>query len=298
MTRTYGFEHGLKQIKETEGNEVQARKLWEKQKTKGYAERELVQFSPMLSYPYQMFRNKVPNKILIQPEYDGIRMIVEKKMNGGILFTTQSGKEIKGFHKLRKKFETILTTDNMIIDGQLYNSKLTFDELYDNFKRGDDTNLNYYAFDCFIRQIPNCTFLQRYILLNILLSGTYIETDNIGIVDTQRENKHDISKIFDFCSEDGWRGVIIRDPDSPYVHGKKSKGVLKLKEFKTRKFQIVNHIKDDQGNLVWECKINDVMFNVNPPTTLKKLKEIGCVVSVKFKDYNEDGTPQFPKAVG
>ena len=229
MTRTYGFEHGLKQIKETEGNEVQARKLWEKQKTKGYAERELVQFSPMLSYPYQMFRNKVPNKIIIQPEYDGIRMIVEKKTNGGIVFTTQSGKEIKGLNNLRKKFEDILTTDNMILDGQLYNSKLTFDELYDKFNRGDDINLNYYAFDCFIHQSPNFTFLQRYIMVTILLSGTYIETDNIGIVDTQRENKYNIQNIFDFCSEDGWRGVIIRDPDTPYVHGKKSKGVLKLK---------------------------------------------------------------------
>jgi DNA ligase-1 len=105
--------------------------------------------------------------------------------------------------------------------------------------------------------------------------------------------------------ENGYEGQIIR-LDKPYEH-KRSKYLLKRKEFKDAEFEIVDVVEGDgqRSGTVGYCVIklpNDKTCKSNVKGTFQYLAEllknkkelIGKMATVKYFCETPDGVPRFP----
>ena len=298
MTRSYGMEGGKLQLKESKGNEAIARKLWGAQQNKGYVEREQVHFSPMLPHPYTMFKRHVPDYIYLQPKLNGLRLLIERNNRRQIIFTTRSGRELKGISHMRERFNEILTTPDVIIDCELYDPNLPFDDFFANIENGDDSTMELHVYDCYLREHPKCHYRERHVLLKVLLSGTYMETDRIDLVETKYKHKNKIQKHFDFCALKKWEGVTIRDPKGIYAPGKRTKVFLELIHPQKREYQICGHTKDMGGYVTWVCcTTTGKTFEIDPIEPTKTFNDKDKWVGIKFKEYMDDGFPRAPVAL-
>ena len=286
ITRTYGVINGKMQVKESKGTKHIAQKLWQSQQMKGYKPREEFKFAPMYSHPYQMFRNKLPKYVYIQPEYDGIRIYIEYTDDRRIKLSAVDGAEINhGFKKIRTHFEGILPSQNVVVDGELRNANMTFDELCKCYENGEDEHLEYHVTDCFMKSAPNSIFVERRLLLDVLMSGSFIGHNGIGPATCDRVEKIDIEEAFGNCALQHYEGFNIYDPKSVYTPGKRNRGFLKIKHPKRKEYEICNISTN-----TWVCKTPlGVEFNV----TSSNDKTPRYVV-LKFKDYTSEGVPKGP----
>ena len=296
IVRSYGIEGGKLQVKESAGTTAIAHKLWDAQKNKGYKERVKEVFSHMLSHPFNIFQRQLSNKVYIQPKFDSIRVYIKRNDRRNIEIYRQNGTQIKGLTKIHKTMESVLTTSDFIIDGELYNPDMSFDQLYDAIDGDKSDDIRLYVYDCFIYTSPLSSYAMRRGLLYIMFSGTYMETDNIDVVDDMYKRKEKIKKKFDHCALSKWEGVVIRDPKCIYTPGKRSKTMLELKHVKKREYEIINHKLDECGNVVWICetpmgKCFDVKPHIQPSSNFD---EKGQLVSIKYKNYTDTGTPRDP----
>ena len=76
-------------------------------------------------------------------------------------------------------------------------------------------------------------FIQM-LLLKMVLSGSYLDFDGIGVVDTNVMDTRDIDEAFDYCALKNYEGFVICDPSMKYTPGKRNRGYLKLKHPKHR----------------------------------------------------------------
>lgn len=297
MTRSYGMEGGKLQVKDSKGNEAIANKLWDAQKRKGYVERVKEFFSPMLPHPYAMFKRHVPDYIFLQPKFNSLRLLVERNNKRQIVFTTRSGRELKGLSHMRERFGEILTASDVIIDCELHDPALPFDEFFANVEKGDDSNMELHVYDCYLRNHPNSSYTERMLLIKILLSGTYMGTDRIEFADTKYKHKNKIQKHFNFCALKKWEGVVIRDPKAIYTPGKRTRGLLELVHPQKREYRICDHVVRG-GYVTWICcTTTGQTFEVDPIEQTKTFNEKDKWVGIKFKEYMDDGLPRAPIAL-
>ena len=120
VTKTYGLEHGKLQIKDNPGNEIDARKQWEKQKSKGYREPEMPVFSSMLTHPWGAFNRQLPDNVCIQPIYDSIRLCAYLNEHRKIVLTDRRNQRLDGFKRIREVLSDIITMQNVVIVGEVY----------------------------------------------------------------------------------------------------------------------------------------------------------------------------------
>ena len=109
------------------------------------------------------------------------------------------------------------------------------------------------------------------------------------------------------CVEDGYEGIMIRDTTSIYEN-KRSKGLLKLKQFQDEEFNIVE-IKEGQGNrtgLATEAVLaledgrafsTGVIGNEEYARGLfnDREKVKGMLATVKYQGKTAQGIPRFGK---
>ena len=286
ITRSYGVSGGKLQIKESKGNKHLAQKLWQNQHMKGYKPLDTVYFSPMYHHPYQMFRNRLPKHVFVQPEYDGIRVYIEYTSDRKIKLCSEDGTEIKkGFKKIRNHFTDILTHQGLVVDGEIRNPTMTFDDLCSNYEKGNDKELEYHATDCFLKTSPTIPYRQRKIVLDVLMSGSFIEFNGIGTVNTKKMELVDVQEEFDYCALKHYEGFVIYDPVCVYTPGKRNRGYLKLKHPKHKEYKICEHGAD-----TWTCETErGVTFTVSSLNSEKH-----DYVTIKFKDYMPTGVPKAP----
>ncbi|CCW70142.1 unnamed protein product [Phytomonas sp. Hart1] len=110
------------------------------------------------------------------------------------------------------------------------------------------------------------------------------------------------------CSQ-GFEGVMIRRPEFPYEHGKRSFGLLKYKQMHDAEFKIVGFLpgegkfKGGLGAFVCETK-NGYRFNAPPKVSIKnrlalwkQQKEfIGKYLTVQYQELSSQDVPRFPIA--
>jgi DNA ligase-1 len=106
----------------------------------------------------------------------------------------------------------------------------------------------------------------------------------------------------------GYEGVMIRDPKSPY-QGRRSYYLQKYKKFDDEEFEVVGFQEgqgNDIGTVIWVCETpSGKTFTVRPMGTRAEKQKmfqnandyIGEMLTVKFQDYTVAGIPRFPVGV-
>jgi DNA ligase-1 len=109
--------------------------------------------------------------------------------------------------------------------------------------------------------------------------------------------------------QEGYEGLIIREPQGMYELGRRSRHLLKYKEFRDKEFVIAGWsqgIGKFAGCVIWECKTSEgKTFNVVPKGTLEMKqhwykfapKFLGRKLTVRYQAWTNDNIPQFPVGI-
>ena len=268
-------------------------------------------FKPMLAHDF----TKTPvTSGITQPKLDGIRMVVNTR---GLY--SRSNKEIVAVpHIAEALADFIKDHPTVTLDGELYNH-----ELKDNFQKitslvrktvnlGADELaeskelVQYHIYDMFDSANPNMTFMQRYnwIQKNIHL----VNKKAVGIhlvASAICETTEEIDVMYGEYTTAGYEGQMVRQ-DVVYEN-KRSKGLLKRKEFITEEYEVVQ-VHEGQGN--WAGYAKRLTLKMADGTTFSsgirgsqaKLKELLENPNIdwatcRYFELSNDGVPRFPVTI-
>ena len=268
-------------------------------------------FKPMLAHDF----TKTPvTSGITQPKLDGIRMVVNTR---GLY--SRSNKEIVAVpHIAEALADFVKDHPTVTLDGELYNH-----ELKDNFQKitslvrktvnlGADELaesaelVQYHIYDMFDSANPNMTFMQRYnwIQKNVHL----VNKKAVGIhlvASAICETTEEIDVMYGEYTTAGYEGQMVRQ-DTVYEN-KRSKGLLKRKEFITEEYEVVQ-VHEGQGN--WAGYAKRLTLKMADGTTFSsgirgsqaKLKELLENPNIdwatcRYFELSNDGVPRFPVTI-
>lgn len=259
----------------------------------------------------------------IQPKLDGVRCLIRLK-DDVVYSYSRTKKEINSIEHINKEVKPFLVKNpNIILDGEIYNHKLSRDELmqYIGKKVYDTSNiiLQYYIYDIIDTSNLNMVYADRY--TTIVQMFTKYNYKNVLNTPTYKVESIDkVMQKYNKFIEKGYEGAIVRNIESVYATGTvmsariRSKNLVKIKPNNDAEFKIVGYNQGNGSNLgalIWVLETDSgKRFKVNPKETLKKRQEMynsvnnnfnnykNKLVTVEFTELNSDGIPLCAKAIG
>lgn len=306
-----------------------------------------IQIRPMLANTFNCNNHtntrgyKMPFPAFVQKKYDGIRCIAHSSSSGDIILESRKGLLFPHFEKITNELQLFFTYTNDLLqsnceennisyiyfDGELYCDNIPFEKingytrLSKNISVEDRENINkiqYHIYDCYISNIPTLSFRERMDLLRRIFtkikeSKTLEQSDNQYIYEVETELVKTIEEMklkHNQYVENGYEGIMIRDPYGPYEPNKRSKFLQKYKEFMDEEF-VITGFHDGEGidkyAVIWDCITKEgKQFSVKPKSNFEERKalykiattKIGCLLTVIFQEYSPDGIPRFPVGKG
>lgn len=272
-------------------------------------------FKPMLAHDYEDYKDKIKFPIYSQPKLDGVRCVVSSR---GMF--SRNGKEIISaphiFQSLKPLFEKY---PDMVLDGELYCDKLAndFNKIISCVRKtkptAEDLKESEKFIEYWVYDIPNYdnkeyVFHSRFeILSDLFIFGDYkyiVPIKTYSIKDEQG-----IKDKFTQYIEQGYEGQILRVIDSLYEN-KRSKSLLKHKDFKTDEFIIlsvnegIGKLQNKAGTFTFKTK-DGVQFDSSINGSHEFLEDlwkrkdelIGKEATVRYFNSTTDGSLRFPKVI-
>lgn len=301
--------------------ELDAKSQWDKKKKKGYVESIedaragtvdktviLGGFSPMLAHKYADQSAKIKFPAYVQPKLDGHRCIAVIS-DGSCTLWSRTQKEILGVPHIARALEKLYPFGEVVLDGELYNHyyKDNFNELTSFIRQttpkpGHEV-VQYWVYDCILDHEPFSVRTETIYSLDARLPVH----SQIRIVETELvDNPESLIEWFSDYREDGFEGAMVRNVDSPYLIGKRSYDLQKVKEFDDEEFIITNVVAgvgkmEDKGVFICATE-SGAEFKVKMVGELDSLRAyldnpedyIGRYITVKFQGKHKDtGIPRF-----
>ena len=271
-------------------------------------------FKPMLAAKYEDVSITFP--CYTQPKLDGIRCIV--KADG---MWTRNGKKIVSCPHIFEELETVFEMyPDLIFDGELYNHqfKHDFNKITSLVKKTkptkDDLAESAELVEYHIYDLPSSDkrFEIRLEDLEDLMNDLFNCFSSSSVVYVQTEevfNQEKLDELYSEWIEDGYEGQMIRVYGSFYEN-KRSKSLLKRKEFEDDEFQILSvnegsgKLAGRVGNMMFKSKSGHY-FSSTVNGTQEYLSElwenkeelIGKLATIKYFNLTPDGIPRFPKVI-
>lgn len=257
----------------------------DKKITQGYVENvnniDKKRFSPMLAHEYTKHSHKLPEVVNVSPKLDGIRcyfMRNEGAYYGNLAFS-RNGKIFTAAKYLNEELQWFFDSyPHLILDGELYNHKYKddFNKIVSMVRRTKhftekdwkliSEHLQFHIFDVVIE---NAGYQYRRTFLESCIKPS----KNIIIVDDKPIEQKDIDLHHDKFVEQGYEGIMARDPLSKYEL-KRSYGLQKYKKFIDEEFEIIG-FEEGSGN--WSGVAKKLLFRNNDgedfDATLKGTRE-------------------------
>jgi len=268
---------------------------------------------PMLAKKYEDYKDSGIFPAWSSNKLDGIRCIARKD---GLF--SRNGKRIVSCPHIEKVLVNVFEQyPNIIIDGELYNH-----EFHDDFNRicsivkkikpttNDFTEserfVQYHIYDIISNgEEPRLYFSYRYQTLKEIYQFSK-PNECIKLVESCPVNSFvQLDKLYAEYLAAGYEGQMIRT-NGFYEH-KRSKNLLKRKEFQDKEYTILDIIEGDgnrtggAGAMVFENE-QGIRFNSNIKGTREycsqllgeKNELIGKLATVKFFNLTPDNIPRFP----
>lgn len=258
--------------------------LLQKKVKQGYKEEMCKSLAPMLAHEWKHEKLKFP--VYVQPKLDGIRCLVYEK-DGETVFQSRN-------HTFFQSFPHIKAIKGVVLDGELYNHDLEFQDITSMVRKKNHPDLSqieYHVYDI----NGDGTFEERL--------AKFQEYEKA----TETKLVHSVEEIEAYhldCVKRGYEGIMIRNPGGLYRQTR-SKDLFKYKHFKTDEFKVVGHTEGKEGIPVFECVTGDKTFGVMMKSTLEEkkamLKDVesyyGKWLTVKYQELSKDGVPRFPVGI-
>jgi DNA ligase-1 len=267
-------------------------------------------FKPMLAAKWEDRKDKIDYPVYVQPKLDGIRCIANRD---GLW--SRTGKQIVACPHIETGIASLFVDDpDLVLDGELYTHeyKDDFNKIISMVRKSkpDAADLTESAakvrFHVYDLPSDDRVFSERTQALASLILGRF--KDSLAIVTTMTAMSEDeVDDLFGEFVEQGYEGGIIRL--NTLYEQKRSKGLLKRKDFEDAEFKIVS-IEEGKGN--WAGYAKRVIFQLedgrecgaglagNQDFARQLLSErdsyVGGQVTVQYFTRTPDGMPRFPIA--
>ena len=324
--------------------ESEALAKWQKKLDSGYAktpeDAKVKKFyEPMLALKYDDRKKEVSYPLYSQPKLDGIRCIVRDE-DGELIARSRKGKIIDAVpHILRRLKPFFELYPNTILDGELYNhdlrenfnkitslvrkqkpvksAKMTDNvfakkqkEFAERLEEAEST-IQYWIYDA--PQINNLQESAKFFIRYEQLLASLPQNENsclVGVPTAEVLNEAQLNSVYEGYLNDGYEGQMVRT-NSPYEGNKRSKTLLKRKEFQDAEYKVID-IDEGNGNrtgtckhVVCYCEKTGRTFHSNVKGSFEYLKEIldnrkdyiGKEATIRYFQLTPDGIPRFPFAV-
>jgi len=225
-------------------------------------------FKPQLFPNDQVKITDMPDKeYLSSTKYDGVRCIFR---HGEMLSRSLKRIPNKQLHDKFKHIKDISEESGITFDGELYAHNLSFQEITSivmTHNKDVPTELEFFCFDSFDDNFPLMKFQDR---LEVLPENELYVT----VVKQNMVKKDQLLRLMKQALENGYEGLIIRDPMSIYKFGRvtvKSGDGFKMKPYRTFDAQIIGFVQATVVRERAEKKINELG---NSETSKKKADRV------------------------
>lgn len=245
-----------------------------------------------------------------QPKLDGNRCLIHND-GGKLIAYTRNGKE---FTTLDHILNDIYVPEGATLDGELYIHGVALQSIVSLVKRKqpDTAKVKYYVYDL----ISDEPISARLAALGAIADKNPSPSITFLKGELLPPNPARISRVSELLSEvraKGYEGLMLRCDyvlnrgkldKTGYEDGKRSKSLIKVKDWDSKEYEVVNISASEDGWAVLTCKVGNKTFNVSCPgdvpfkrSVLKNKEQyIGKFVTVKFAYYTKDGLPFHPIA--
>lgn len=253
--------------------------------------------------------NEFKEGYILEPKIDGVRCIFSKE--GPF---SRKGDSIIGVPHIVKDLNLFFKENpDVILDGEIYNHNLEFNIINGTVRRNpkEDTagqklvraSLNYFVYDV----VNELDYIERRLLINSYFeqySFSYLK--NLSKLGIRVNSKEEVDKTHSLLVNQGFEGGILRKLYSKYQQGKRSKNLLKVKQFTDAEFIIVDVIEGNGNNKGMAAKLKilvgdkEVFPNMTGPWEFckkvldNKEQYIGGEVTVKYFGVTPDGSLRHP----
>jgi len=261
----------------------------------GHRTNSLGFLKPTLAVKYENVKNVDTNNLFMQFKYDGHRCLITNRGGENIAYS-RNGKIIDTIPEI---VSDIKIEEGVTIDGELYHHGSPLQTISSWVKKKQD-NTNKIQFICY-DMISNVSYKERLQYLIDLKFGERsrlartIRIEDLSLIPFQLKQAKSM----------GYEGLILRQNDFGYEHGKRSKGLMKVKSWMDDEFKVYDIFASKDGFAKLQCVMNSgKTFSVTCHGTHEyksevmqnKEKYIGRKVNVQYANFTNDGIPFQPVA--
>lgn len=238
---------------------------------------------PMLAKDFEDGEKKLSYPCYAQPKLDGIRCIAVVGNDRSVSLWSREQKPIVAVPRIARYVESLKLQPGTVLDGELYNHDLKddFETISSCVRKQYEASveeqllIQYHIYD--LPRHPGlpdkATFGDRYVNLALILPN---DSAVLKLVVTALvKNREGLIEFRTKCQDAGYEGAMARNV-APYEEGKRSWGLLKLKEFKEGDYAIIG-VREGVGKMkgcaIFECLAeNGNPFSVKLEGALENLR--------------------------
>jgi DNA ligase 1 len=181
-------------------------------------------------------------RVFCETKYDGIRVQIHRKGSEIMVFTRRLDNISNAVPDVVKYIEESLPHEDFIIEGEIIVTKdgkpVSFQYILQRVRRKYDIEeaiekvpLTLYLFDVLYYKEPliDAPFEKRRDSLESMVSITENRIQLSAQVRVSLENVEDAENLFKDSIKQGHEGIMIKDPQAPYIPGIRGKKMLKFK---------------------------------------------------------------------
>lgn len=251
---------------------------------------------PMLAKRLDQLKDVDFRDCYVQMKYDGHRCMVTRTSTGLVAYS-RNGRLITSIDHILAE---ITIPVGVTIDGELYCHGIPLQTIssWVKKKQPDTMKLEYVVYDV----VNDDYYNERFNIISNFRLGKYAR---VAPTDKSVEEDH-ITMLLSTAISMGYEGLMLRQCRFPYDPGKRSKALVKVKEFLDEEYKVVGITTSADGWAVLTCETSDgKQFRVSAPGTINDKMNVarnhngylGRYVNVKYANLTEDGIPFHPIAV-
>lgn len=257
---------------------------------------------PMLAHKFADAKKVDFTNAYLQRKYDGHRCLITRS-NGELIAYSRNGKVINSIPHILKYLDNL--PEGSTLDGELYAHGKSLQSISSWVKKyqEDSYKLHYIVYDI----MEDVNYSERHPILNSYSLNWHADEDcqiqaAPSILIENADEAYECMRSYKMA---GYEGAILRLDGYKYEDGKRSHGLLKLKQFDDDNFIVVNIVTAREGWAILTCITeNGKEFKVSAPGTFEEKHEIvlksedyiGRYVRVEYANLTKDGIPFHPVA--
>lgn len=256
---------------------------------------------PMLAHDYNKRGKSIQFPCFVQRKLDGTRCV-------GIPEQGLFSRNRKSYPHMEHIVEELnRLPPHMVLDGELYSTELTFQEIVglvkrETLKAGDEEKqqkIQFHVYDL-INEMP---YSHRHDALQALFDQYHFK--HLVLVQTEHcESEDNMKEMHARYVENGYEGIMLRNKHGIYENNR-SVHLQKYKEFFDMECKIVGYKEGEgaeSGCVIWLCELNGKQFACRPRGTREEREVlfqegdtyVGKMLSVRYQEMTDEGLLRFP----